>query len=67
MQLSDWVGRILFPQQDRWERRRNVKHLFIALGVVFLGLLLGLMWVQKELRQDQLNPEPQLNFQSSLP
>lgn len=67
MQLSDWVGRILFPQQDRWERRRNVKLLFIALGVVFVGLLLGLMWVHKSMHQDQLNPEPQLNFQSALP
>jgi hypothetical protein len=67
MQLSDWVGRILFPEQDRWERRRNAKLLFTALGVVCVGLLVGLMWVHKGMRQDQLNPEPQLNFQSTLP
>jgi hypothetical protein len=66
MQLADYVGRMLFPQQDRWERRRNVKVLFIALSALLVALLLGLIYVRKRMQQNELDPEPQMIIQPAL-
>jgi len=66
MQFSDYVGRRLFPQQDRWERRRNAKLLLIALGI-FLGVLLvGWMFIHSRLQQNELNPGPQMIISSPV-
>jgi hypothetical protein len=67
MQLADYVGRILFPQQDRWERRRNVKVLFTTLSVLLVAVLVGLIFIHKRLQQNELNPEPQMIIQPALP
>lgn len=37
--VFDWVGRVCFPRQQEWERRRNAK---IMVATVTLGLLIGL-------------------------
>jgi hypothetical protein len=66
MQLADYVGRILFPQQDRWERRRNLKVLLIALAIFLGALLFGLIYIHKRLQQNELNPEPQMIIQPAL-
>jgi hypothetical protein len=66
MQLSDFVGRILFPQQHRWERRRNVKLLFIILAIFLSALLFGWIWVHKNVRQNELGPAPQMILNSPL-
>jgi membrane glycosyltransferase len=67
MQLTDYVGRILFPQQDRWERRRNVKALFITLSILLVAVLFGLIFIRKKMQQNELNPEPQRIIQPALP
>jgi hypothetical protein len=36
--LFDWIGKIVFPRQQEWERRRNAK---IMTAAVTLGLALG--------------------------
>ncbi len=38
--LFDWIGKIAFPRQPDWERRRSAK---IMTAAVTLGLIFG--WV----------------------
>lgn len=44
--LFDFIGKLFFPRQQDWERRRNAK---IMTTAVTLGLILGLavMWLIK--------------------
>lgn len=44
----DRLGKILYPNLDRWQRRRQVKMILIAIftGLVFAGLV-GLAMVLK--------------------
>ena len=37
--VFDWIGRVCFPRQPDWERRRNAK---IMVATVTLGLVIGL-------------------------
>jgi hypothetical protein len=30
MPITDFIGKVLYPRQQRWERRRKVRLLFIA-------------------------------------
>lgn len=41
--------------------------LLSTLAILLAGLLVGFVLVRKGMRQEQLNPEPQLNLPSSLP
>jgi len=52
MSLTDFIGKTLYPRQQRWERRRNVKTL---LAVVIITLVIitvfGLVMVLKGMGQ----------------
>jgi len=41
--LFDFIGKVVFPRQQEWERRRNAK---IMTAAVALGLGLGYMVVK---------------------
>ena len=41
--VFDWIGKIAFPRQQDWERRRNAK---IMTAAVVLGLGLGFVVVK---------------------
>jgi len=59
MSITDSIGKILYPRRQPWERRRNVKWLFI---VAFIALIIiaivGLVLVMKG--SAQYNPDMQL-------
>ena len=38
--LFDFIGKVVFPRQQEWERRRNVQ---IMLSVVAVSLLMGII------------------------
>ena len=46
--LFDFIGKVVFPRQQEWERRRNAK---IMTAAVALGLGLGalLVWLIRHL------------------
>lgn len=49
MRISSFIGKILYPRQQRWERRRNVKSLLFAVSVTLVILVLvGLVFILKE-------------------
>lgn len=50
--LFDLIGRLFFPRQQDWERRRNAK---IMTTAVTLGVILGLlvMWLIKFMNRVQ--------------
>jgi hypothetical protein len=66
MRILDFVGKILFPQQPWWERRRYVRLLFITALFVLVASLLGFVLVYRSMHQGELNPAPHLIFKSPL-
>jgi len=66
MQFSDFIGKILFPQQRYSERRQNVKLLLTATSLILIALLFGLVLIRKEIGHNKLNPEPQSVVQSPV-
>jgi hypothetical protein len=39
--IFDLIGKVIFPRQQEWERRRNAKVMVVAVTVgLFLGLVL---------------------------
>jgi hypothetical protein len=66
MQISDMVGKLLFPKQDRWERRQNAKFVLMAVSII-LVLLVGLVLFVKGTNQKNLNTAPQVIFHSPIP
>ena len=63
MKVSDYLGRILFPQLRQWERRKYARILLLALFIIFVVSLFVLVAVREEMANRKLNPEPQINFQ----
>jgi len=66
MQILDFVGRVLFPQQPRWERVRNVRLLFFTVALVLVTLFLGFVLVRRRMHQSELGPAPHSIFKSPL-
>ena len=66
MQFSDFIGKILFPQQRHSERRQNVKLLLMAASLILITLLFGLVLIWKEIGHNKRNPEPQSVVQSPV-
>jgi len=48
MPFTDLIGKILYPRKQLWERRRNVKLLFIAASITLIIIaLFGLAVILK--------------------
>jgi hypothetical protein len=48
MPITDFVGKILYPRQQLWERRRNVKLLFVVVSITLIVItLFGLVMILK--------------------
>jgi hypothetical protein len=48
MPITDFVGKVLYPRKQRWEQRRNVKSLFVAVLITFIVIaLFGLAVILK--------------------
>jgi hypothetical protein len=46
MSLTDLIGKTLYPRQQRWERRRNVKTLMVVVVITLVVIgLFGLVMV----------------------
>jgi hypothetical protein len=66
MRVADIVGGVLFPQQERRERRRNLKLVIIAVSIILVGLIFGLLLALKEIGQNKPDTAPQPVFQSPV-
>jgi len=40
MSLTDLIGKTLYPRQQRWERRRNIKTLMVIVIIALVGIAL---------------------------
>jgi hypothetical protein len=48
MPITDLIGKVLYPRQQLWERRRNVKLLFVVVSIVLILIaLFGLVVILK--------------------
>ena len=48
MQIPDFIGKILYPRQQTWERNRNVKILFVVISITLIFIaLFGLAAILK--------------------
>jgi hypothetical protein len=64
MSLTDFIGKTLYPRQQRWERRRNVKTLMLVVIIALVGIALcGLVLLPNGSGQSR----PGLQLPSILP
>jgi hypothetical protein len=48
MPITDLIGRVLYPRQQLWERRRNVKLLFVVMLITLIIIaFFGLVMILK--------------------
>ena len=58
MQVTAFIGRILFPRQPEWKRERKVIFLFktvMAVLTILVVFILGLLLILKILGQNQID------------
>jgi len=48
MPITDLIGKVLYPRQQLWERRRNVKLLFVVMLITLIIIaFFGLVMILK--------------------
>ena len=48
MPITDLIGKVLYPRQQLWERRRNVKLLLVVVSITLIIIaLFGLVVILK--------------------
>ena len=48
MPITDLIGKVLYPRQQLWERRRNVKLLFVVMLITLMIIaFFGLVMILK--------------------
>ena len=64
MQVSDFVGRILFPRELEWRRQYKVRFFFgafSALSIILIVFVLGLVLMLKTTDENQIDTTPSIS------